>query len=286
VADAQREAIQDLTRELAEWRLADYQARPKAGTTDGQFVCRVFHSSGKPILKLPDRETTQGLPSGWTAVRTKDGPYEANFAKIAVNQLREPDGSSNVLAQVLRKWFGPDAGLPGTRFEVAFSPDADGYFMEPRNPPPGTTTEAQLWRAYSREQIPGLFGLSFSPMQWNQGFIPTPKHVFLLVTLDKSDMAATHQYQDRFESPEKFEWQSQNRTRQSSKHGQLIKNHVAQDLAVHLFVRKKAKIGNRAAPFVYCGELEFLNWHGERPISVTWRLLEPLPEKVWQQLQQ
>jgi hypothetical protein len=124
VADAQREAIQDLTRELAEWRLADYQARATAGTTDGQFVCRVFHSSGKPILKLPDRETMQGLPSGWTTVRTKDGPYEANFAKIAVNQLREPDGSSNVLAQVLRKWFGPDAGLPGTRFEVAFSPEA------------------------------------------------------------------------------------------------------------------------------------------------------------------
>jgi len=190
------------------------------------------------------------------------------------------------LAQVLRKWFGPDAGLPGTRFEVAFSPEAEGYFMEPRNPPPGTTTEVQLWKTYSREQIPGLFGLSFSAMRWNQGFIPTPKHVFLLVTLDKSDMAAAHQYQDHFESPEKFQWQSQNRTTQSSKHGQLIKNHGAQNVAVHLFVRKKARTANRAAPFVYCGELEFLDWHGERPISVTWRLLEPLPEKVWQQLQQ
>jgi superfamily II DNA or RNA helicase/HKD family nuclease/diadenosine tetraphosphate (Ap4A) HIT family hydrolase len=285
-ADAQREAIQDLTRELAEWRLADYQARAPADTTDGQFVCRVFHSSGKPILKLPDRETMQGLPSGWTAVRTKDGSYEANFAKIAVNQLREPDGSSNVLAQVLRKWFGPDAGLPGTRFEVAFSPEAAGYFMEPRNPPAGTTTEAQLWKTYSREQIPGLFGLPFSPMQWNQGFIPTPKHVFLLVTLDKSSMTASHQYLDHFESPEKFEWQSQNRTTQNSKHGQVIKSHAAEDVAVHLFVRKKAKIGQRAAPFVYCGKLEFVDWHGERPISVSWRLLSPLAEGVWQQFRE
>ena len=283
VADHHRGAIQDLTRELAEWRLADYQARLDAGTTEGQFACRVFHSSGKPILKLPDRDTMPGLPSGWTSIRTADGQYEANFAKIAVNQLRQPDASGNMLAQVLRKWFGPDAGLPGTRFEVVFTPESDGYLMEPRNPPAGTTTEAHLWKAYSREQIPGLFGLSFSPMQWNQGFVPTPKHVFLLVTLDKSDMAAAHQYQDHFETPERFEWQSQNRTTQKSKHGQLIKNHVDQDVAVHLFVRKKAKAGQRAAPFVYCGKLEFVDWQGERPISVSWRLLSPLPARMWQQ---
>jgi superfamily II DNA or RNA helicase/diadenosine tetraphosphate (Ap4A) HIT family hydrolase len=283
VAKAHREAFQDFTRELAEWRLADYQARLAVGATEGQFICRVFHSNGKPILKLPDRDNAPGLPSGWTSIRTSEGPYEANFAKIAMNQLREPDGSGNVLAQVLRKWFGPDAGLPGTRFEVAFTPEADGYLMEPRNAPTGATAEAQLWKSYSREQIPGLFGLSFSPMQWNQGFIPTPKHVFLFVTLDKSDRAEAYQYRDHFETPERFEWQSQNRTTQKSKHGQLIRNHAAEGVAVHLFVRKKAKIGQRAAPFFYCGPLEFVDWHGERPISVTWKLLNSLPERVWQQ---
>jgi superfamily II DNA or RNA helicase/diadenosine tetraphosphate (Ap4A) HIT family hydrolase len=286
VADAHREALQDLTRELAEWRLADYQARLATGESEGQFLCRVFHSSGKPILKLPDRDSTPGLPSGWVEVRSRDGQFEANFAKIAVNQLREPEGTSNVLAQVLRKWFGPDAGLPGTRFEVMFAPEDKGYLMEPRNPPVGALADAQLWKAYSREQIPGLFGLSFSPMQWNQGFIPTPKHVFLLVTLDKSAMAKAHQYRDHFETPEQFAWQSQNRTTQKSKHGQLIRNHAAQDVAVHLFVRKKAKLGQRAAPFVYCGQLEFVDWHGERPISVTWRLLDPLPERIWKQFRE
>lgn len=284
-SDTQRGALQDLARELAEWRLADYQARLGTDTAEGLFICRVFHSSGKPILKLPDRDTTPGLPSGWVTVRTRDGEFEANFAKIAVNQLREPDGTSNVLAQVLRKWFGPDAGLPGTRFEVAFTPADEGYLMEPRNPPPGGLEAAQLWKAYSREQIPGLFGLSFSPMQWNQGFIPAPKHVFLLVTLDKSDMAQAHQYRDHFESPERFSWQSQNRTTQQSKHGQLIKNHASRDVAVHLFVRKKAKIGQRAAPFVYCGQVEFLDWHGEKPIGVTWRLMVSLPKRIWEQFQ-
>jgi hypothetical protein len=155
--------------------------------------------------------------------------------------------------------------------------------MEPRNPPASATAEAQLWKTYSREQIPGLFGLTFSPMQWNQGFVSTPKHVFLLVTLDKSDMAEAHKYADHFETPEQFAWQSQNRTTQKSKHGQLIKNHAAEKIAVHLLVRKKAKLGQRAAPFVYCGQVEFMNWQGERPISVTWRLLNPLSEGVWNQ---
>jgi superfamily II DNA or RNA helicase len=281
VSEQDREALQDMTRELAEWRLAEYQARAAAGAQDGEFVCRVIHSNSKPILKLPDRETNPGLPEGWTEVRTKDGDFQANFVKIAVNQMREANGSGNVLAQLLRGWFGPDAGLPGTRFEVLFRRDDEGYFMEPRNAPPSTTAGAQLWKTYSREQIPELFGLTFSPMQWNQGFVPTPKHVFLLVTLDKSAMAQAHQYKDHFETPQRFEWQSQNRTTRESKHGQLIRNHATLGVKVHLFVRKTAKIRQRAAPFVYCGELEFVDWRGEKPISVSWRLARPLPDSVW-----
>ena len=43
----------------------------------------------------------------------------------------------------------------------------------------------QLWRRYSREQIPGLFGFPFSDAIWNAGFVVRPGHIFLLVTLDK-----------------------------------------------------------------------------------------------------
>ena len=108
--------------------------------------------------------------------------------------------------------------------------------------------------------------------------------MFLLVTLEKGDMAEDHRYKDHFESPDLFAWQSQNRTTQASSHGQLIRNHHEKGAKVHLFVRKTKKVGQRAAPFVYCGEVDFVSWEGEKPISVSWRLREVLPEKLYQAL--
>ena len=53
--------------------------------------------------------------------------YVAIFAKIAVNVLRRPGNPRNELGTVLKQWFGPDAGLPGTNFRVVFrSTQADG----------------------------------------------------------------------------------------------------------------------------------------------------------------
>ena len=46
----------------------------------------------------------------------------------------------------------------------------------------------------------------------------------------------TRAYDDKFISPEKFQWQSQNRTRQASKHGEIIRNHANKNMLVHLFV--------------------------------------------------
>jgi Domain of unknown function (DUF3427) len=58
-----------------------------------------------------------------------------------------------------------------------------------------------------------------------------------------------------------------------------------QGIPVHLFVRKTSKIaGGGSAPFTYCGDVEFVEWEGEKPITVRWRLPEALPERVWQEL--
>lgn len=82
---------------------------------------------------------------------------------------------------------------------------------------------------------------------------------------------------DHFLSPDTFEMQSQNRTRQESEVSQAIKHHQERGIAVHLFVRKRKRAqGGGAAPFVYCGEVEFVSWEGERPITIRWKLSEPL----------
>jgi hypothetical protein len=49
--------------------------------------------------------------------------------KQAINEARDAGGDTNVLPEVLTAWFGPDAGRPGTHFEVAFEPMESGYRM-------------------------------------------------------------------------------------------------------------------------------------------------------------
>ena len=41
--------------------------------------------------------------------------------------------------------------------------------------------------------------------------VKTSQHIFLLVTLEKAELAEQHQYEDRFLEPASFQWQSQNR---------------------------------------------------------------------------
>ncbi len=142
-----------------------------------------------------------------------------------------------------------------------------------------------VWKAYSREQIPALFGLPFSASIWEQGFVRRDRLTFLLVTLDKSTSAKKHKYLDHFESPTDLQWQSQNRTARASKHGQSIRDHRTLGIDVLLFVRPRSKTREgKAAPFTYCGPVDFVSWDGDRPITVKWRLREAVPERLWEEL--
>ncbi|MDB4736516.1 DUF3427 domain-containing protein, partial [Planctomycetota bacterium] len=90
-----------------------------------------------------------------------------------------------------------------------------------------------------------------------------------------------HQYDDRFLSPTEFQWQSQNRTRQDSKQGRTLSGQDDPNRQIHLFVRKEGKTrAGTASPFTYCGLLEFNRWESEKPITVWWRLIQPLSSSV------
>jgi hypothetical protein len=143
----------------------------------------------------------------------------------------------------------------------------------------------RLWERYSREAIPQAFGITFDQATWNAGFVPKPPHLFLLVTLEKEGMVDEHRYSDHFLSDSEFSWQSQNSTRQDSKRGQMIRDHRLMGLHVHLLVRKTKKIGAKPSPFLYCGEADFKEWTGEAPITVTWRLRDPLPPTILSQFE-
>jgi len=275
--------FQEMVREIVDWRLAQYLERPNSPSkSDGRFVCKIIHTDQRPIIKLPDREKVSGVPEGWTDILIDGERYEGNFVKVFLNVVRRKGEEGNALPSILRAWFGADVGLPGTRFEIALESHDSGYRLSPIGIIGIDEENAQrkLWQHYMRKDIPPLFGEVFNTGAWRQGFVSRNKRLFLLVTLDKSQIQAEHQYDDGFVSPTIFKWQSQNRTSQSSSHGQAIRNHQAKEISVHLFVRRQSKVNNKAAPFVYCGELDFVDWAGERPISVTWKLRDAVPASL------
>ena len=105
--------------------------------------------------------------------------------------------------------------------------------------------------------------------------------MFLFVTLEKKSFDEAQRYDDHFISPTEFQWQSQNRTTQDSKHGQIIQRHRDLGYTLHLWVRETKTRSGHATPFRYCGPLDFLRWEGEKPITVWWRLQNPVPERYW-----
>ena len=215
----------------------------------------------------------------WVDTRTRSGktPFHYEGGRLRSTLSSPPAVLGALLAMVdevidwrLATYLSRSGNLEKEAIKEAVGETASSY-------EPGLALGAQLWRDYMREEIAGLFGLTFSTGSWNQGFVVQGKDVFLLVTLDKSDLQQDHKYDDGFLTPDRFRWQSQNQTTQNSKHGQIIKQTIP-GFRIHLFVRPTKKRGQTATPFTYCGEVDFESWEGERPITVIWALRHPVPE--------
>jgi superfamily II DNA or RNA helicase/diadenosine tetraphosphate (Ap4A) HIT family hydrolase len=279
VPPTQREVFVELVREVVDWRLIEYLDRSDRGWVEG-FTCRVSHASGRPILFLPPRDTNPKLPRGWTPIVANGETLEANFVEVAVNVVRRPGSEENLLPDILRGWFDTHAGQPGTRNDVAFEPRGTALEMAPLGavtPPTGVETG----RSYMRVEIPAAFGLPFQARKWQQGFVWEGGQIFLLVTLEKAGMPAAHRYSDRFLSPNLFEWKSQNRHTQEGSAGQAMCHHGERAIPVHLLVRKEGKLPDgKAAPFIYCGLVDFVDWEGEKPITIRWKLRTPLSDRI------
>ncbi len=122
---ARRPALRGLARELAEWRLAAYLDRLRS-----EITCRVSHNRGAtPIVFLSERRAE--LPTGWTPLSIDGETYEGNFVKVALNVVRRRGQQENVLARILRGWFGTRAGAKGTAFMVTFTLKDGQWAMAP-----------------------------------------------------------------------------------------------------------------------------------------------------------
>jgi superfamily II DNA or RNA helicase/HKD family nuclease len=102
---------------------------------------------------------------------------------------------------------------------------------------------------------------------------PDQKIEILLVTLDKSTgFKASTSYHDYAISPERFHWQSQNSTSPESPAGLRYINGASDGWIFQLFVRE---VKNQ--PYRALGPVSYESHSGAKPMSIQWRLQEPIP---------
>ena len=129
VAPEDGETFDEMVAELVEWRLQRYLLAKQAAP-EGACVLKVNHSNGKPILMI-DRGRYPNLPEGDAEFVADGDLYVGRFVKVALNVADRPGEESNQLASLLRGWFGPSAGLPGTSNAVTLEVLENRWVMRP-----------------------------------------------------------------------------------------------------------------------------------------------------------
>lgn len=125
--NAEKVAV-EMVRELVDYRLANFRSAPSDGVA---FDCKVTWNQRDPILKLPSRAQRPEVPEGDTDVRLPGGAmWTFGFRKQFCNTARPVGAPRNQLPDLMRRWFGPSAGQPGTEFHVRFAPSPDGWWLE------------------------------------------------------------------------------------------------------------------------------------------------------------
>ncbi len=140
--------LESMTEELVEWRLAAYSKSRRLTETDDSdmaFEAKVSHANGRPILFLPDRSKLPSRPVGLVTVKLPDGSdWEFKFVKVACNVAKPLAGQGNELSSLLKTWFGPNAGLPGTDFKVQFQSKGGQWNIRPLDVPIAINVESNV----------------------------------------------------------------------------------------------------------------------------------------------
>jgi hypothetical protein len=116
--------LEQLLAELVDYRLCRYLDSTQG--PPGEYRMRVGQTDGRPIVWL-DRPRHPGLPEDEVDLTIEGEHYVGLFRKVALNKVYRPPSSDNVLATILRRWFGANAGLPGTSHEVAVRQSDDEW---------------------------------------------------------------------------------------------------------------------------------------------------------------
>lgn len=124
--------------------------------------------------------------------------------------------------------------------------------------------------------------------RWQEGVkrFEDAKTDAFLITIHKAerDYSPTTMYQDVAVSPSILQWQSQSNTSAESRSGRRYISHQANGDHILLFARlRKTDAFGQTAPYLFLGPGMYLGHHGDRPMTIQWKLSHPLPDEWFEQ---
>jgi hypothetical protein len=142
---------------------------------------------------------------------------------------------------------------------------------------------------YKQEQILCAFADEGEPRQQRlQAGVLSKKRLgidLLFVTVNKSPdrYSAATVYEDYPTSRELFHWQSQASSRPDSGRGERHVRHRALGIRPLLFVRTEDRDDyGDVTPYLFLGPVDCVDFRGERPITITWKLETPMPSGFYE----
>ncbi|MDO9154939.1 MAG: DUF3427 domain-containing protein [Paludibacter sp.] len=145
---------------------------------------------------------------------------------------------------------------------------------------------------YTRDQILVAFGMSsFEHASSNRIGVGVAENKelnteILFVDLIKSekDFSPTTLYQDYAISDTLFHWQSQNASRPDKGKGLSYIKHEEQGKNILLFIRESNENEfKNTMSYVFIGKAKLNDFYGSKPMSITWKLSEPMPPYLWKE---
>lgn len=143
---------------------------------------------------------------------------------------------------------------------------------------------------YTRDQILVAFGLStFDIKSSNREGCANNSNIntellFVDLVKSESDFSPSTLYQDYAISDTLFHWQSQNASRPDTGKGLSYIKHEEQGKIILLFVREQNKNEYKnTMSYVFLGEGMLTDYYGSKPMSITWKLSEPMPPYFWKE---
>lgn len=131
---------------------------------------------------------------------------------------------------------------------------------------------------YQREELLAALDYPRNPNSMREGVWYSRENNVdvLLITLKKSEAeySPTTMYRDYPISPTLFHWETQSTTSLASETG---RRYISGASTVLLFAREEPKVEFGTSAYLFLGEGRHVKNEGERPISITWELVHPMP---------